>query len=272
MSITSDFLKTKAREISYALNRVSFYIKRNNLRQKIENLSFEFLESVAISGEDLLDKQLSLKVFKNISALDILVRMAHSLYEIEPVNANILIRELDSFNSAIRQSIKQTQDKLNNSASENSLGEGLPNLETMFSSLPAVVGGHPVTGQLSASLKQNQQDKNLATIDKQEEIVEKAYMSAKNSSKAEFGKVLGGQVNRDNRNNSATPSGQIRQTLISEKIQQSGRINLRELATQLPTVSERTLRYDLQRLCDQGVVEKIGNSGPGTSYIAKKKA
>ena len=67
MSITSDFLKTKAREISYALNRVSFYIKRNNLRQKIENLSFEFLESVAISGEDLLDKQLSLRVFKNIS-------------------------------------------------------------------------------------------------------------------------------------------------------------------------------------------------------------
>ncbi|MBU4348177.1 DeoR family transcriptional regulator [Patescibacteria group bacterium] len=250
MSITSDFLKTKAREISYALNRVSFYIKRNNLRQKIENLSFEFLESVAISGEDPSDKQLSLRVFKNISAIDVLVRIAHSLYEIEPVNANILIRELDSFNSAIR--------KFNNSASEDSSVEELPNLETMFSSPPAVV-------ENSANLERKQQDKNLATIDKQEEIVEKAYMSAKNSSKAESGNNTG------NGNNSAI-SGQTRQTLISEKIRQSGKINLKELATQLPTVSERTLRYDLHRLCDQGTVEKIGNSGPGTSYIAKEKA
>ena len=61
-----------------------------------------FLENAAVAGEDASDKSSLIKVFKNISALDVLVRIGHSLYEIETVNSNILIRELDAFNSAIR--------------------------------------------------------------------------------------------------------------------------------------------------------------------------
>ena len=101
VGITSEFLKHKAREISYALNRVSFYIKREDLRKRIERLSFEFLENVAVAAADASDKQPLMRVFKNISALDVLVRIGHSLYEIETVNSNILIRELDGINSAI---------------------------------------------------------------------------------------------------------------------------------------------------------------------------
>ena len=131
--ITSEFLKKKAREISYALNRVSFYIKREDLRNRLERLSFEFLENAAVAGEDASDKSSLIKVFKNISALDVLVRIGHSLYEIETVNSNILIRELDSFNSAIRQLAEE------NSAIGNNSEFGKLNLESIFSMPPAIV-------------------------------------------------------------------------------------------------------------------------------------
>ena len=81
-------------------------------------------------------------------------------------------------------------------------------------------------------------------------------------------------------NNSAIVSGNgngngngiaatIRQSAIIDKIKQSGKVSLKDLLVELPDVSERTIRYDLQRLCGQGVLERIGNGGPSTYYIAR---
>lgn len=242
--ITLEFLKQKAREISYALNRVSFYIKREDLRNRLERLSFEFLENVAIGSEDASDKQALLKIFKNIAALDVLVRISHSLYEIEPVNANILIREIDSFNSAIRQ-LAEANSAIGKFNSANPFAGEELNLDSIFSTPPAII---------------RQPADNSAIIDKEKEIVEKAYSTAN----SEFGNsAIEG-------NNSANPVS-VRQGLIADKVRQLGKANLRELLVRFPGVSERTLRYDLQKLCDQGLVERMGNSGPGTSYVLKGK-
>ena len=238
MSITPEFLKQKAREISYALNRVSFYVKRSDLRERLERLSFEFLENVAAAGEDASDKQALIKVFKNISALDVLIRIGHSLYEIEPVNANILVKEIDSFNSAIRQ--------FGNAAIANSFaGESL-NLESVFSMPPAVID-NSVMG-------------SRANIEKEKEIVEKAYSSGNNES----GKEESGNSAMRQSGNSA-----MRQELVVDKIRQLGKTNLKDLVARFPGVSERTLRYDLQRLCDREIIERVGNGGPGTMYMIR---
>ena len=260
-SITPEFLKQRAREISYALNRISFYIKRDDLRNRLERLSFEFLENAAVCSEDASDKRSLVKVLKNLSALDVLIRIGHSLYEIEPVNATILIREVDSFNSAIRQ--------FGNSANENSFADELPDLETFFSMPPAVIENNIDSRQRVPA--------EMANIDKEKEIVERAY-----SSSAENGNSLSGQramtlgAERLFQNNSAIrqldSNVAIRQGLITDKIRQLGRANLKELLARFPGVSERTLRYDLQKLCDQGRVEKMGNSGPGTSYVLGKES
>ncbi len=225
MSITPEFLKKKAREISYAVNKVSFYVRREELRERLERLSFEFLENTAISTEDAFDKQSLFRVFKNISALDVLVRIGYSLYEIEPVNANILIKELDSFNSAIRQ--------FGNPA----IASELPDLEAIFSTPPAVIieSSNPATRQ-----------PGLAT-----------------------GGAIRQSTNSENDQPIVTEEVSHRQSLISEKIRQSGNTTPKELLIHFPNVSERTLRYDLQKLCDRGVIERVGNAGPRTSYRAK---
>jgi hypothetical protein len=262
-SITPEFLKQRAREISYALNRVSFYIKREDLRNRLERLSFEFLENVAVGSEDSSDKQSLLKIFKNISALDVLIRIGHSLYEIEPVNATILIREIDSFNSAIRQ-FAEANSATNKFNSANPFAGEELNLESIFSMPPAVI------------------ENEAASIDKEKEIVERAYSSV---GKNEFGNSSAKASTELSRMSSLQANSaiaeQVRQTdssvlvrqeLITDKIRQLGRANLKELSARFPGVSERTLRYDLQKLCDQGMIEKIGNSGPGTSYILKSNS
>lgn len=318
--ITSEFLKKKAREISYALNRVSFYIKREDLKNRIERLSFEFLENVAVVGEDVSDKQSLVAVFKNISALDVLVRIGHSLYEIETINSNILIRELDAFNSAIRQLAEANSAMGNNSEfgngsassprgnSANPFVKQELNLESIFSMPPAIIKetANSAIENVSVGVKkefgnsairqpaegtQTSELKDFANIDNEKEIVERAYSSINEKEKSIISEVMGDRSNLQSNVKDSVQACQaiirkfqngitqqirdesgnrtIRQNLISEKIRQSGKANIKELVCQFPGVSERTLRYDLQKLCDQGVVEKIGSSGPGTSYAPK---
>lgn len=60
----------------------------------------------------------------------------------------------------------------------------------------------------------------------------------------------------------------IRQSSILEKIRQSSnrQVQLKDLIAVFPDVSERTMRYDLQKLCGQGVLLRVGNGGPGVYY------
>ncbi len=276
-SITPEFLKKKAREISYALNRVSFYIKREELRNRIERLSFEFLENVAVATEDAADKVSLIRTFKSISALDVLVRIGHTLYEIETVNANILLKELDVFNSAIKE--------FGNSAIANPFAIEHLNLESIFSMPPAVIeqGSSQSNSAIKDSLKEINSAKEatsaistqIATIDKEKEIVAKAYSdgeeSIKKSEQESFiSKPVIKKIISENGAVSGGGNSAIRQNLIADRVRQVGRVSVKDMVSQFPGVSERTLRYDLQKLCDQGVIERVGNSGPGTSYIPKK--
>lgn len=66
-----------------------------------------------------------------------------------------------------------------------------------------------------------------------------------------------------------TPEADKRQTAIIEKIAELGNCRLKDLMEHLPDVSERTIRYDLQKLIDQEVVERVGGGGPFSFYRMK---
>lgn len=66
-------------------------------------------------------------------------------------------------------------------------------------------------------------------------------------------------------------NSEVRQLAILEKIKQFSAENgegcgLKELMTAFPDITDRTLRYDLQKLATQGSIVKIGNRGPSTIY------
>lgn len=58
----------------------------------------------------------------------------------------------------------------------------------------------------------------------------------------------------------------MRQSAILEKIRQIGNCRMRDLEEMFSDVSERTLRYDLQELIGQGLIERVGTGGPGVFY------
>jgi vacuolar-type H+-ATPase subunit I/STV1 len=237
----SDFIKEKAREISYALIRVSFYVKRPELRSKLDVLAIELLEDSAKASVDFGLENIN-RALADISALDALVRLAHSIYEIEPVNATILVRELDSLNSAIRQFGNFSATATTRQAGSE---QELPNLETLFQSkLNTSISSNSIVQQpgskIPASLSED--------LNKSEDLNNALEQS-------------------ENNGNSAINTA-IRQSAIVNRIRSgnSKGCRLKNLITEFPDVSERTLRYDLKRLCEQGTIERVGNGGPASYY------
>jgi len=204
------FVNQKVQEISYALIRVAAYIRRQDLRQRIERLAFQLLEDVAGQGFE--------SALRTSASLELLINLGKNIYEIEPVNAKIITGEVETLNAAMRQLI--------------GLGE-MPNFGEMFSKPPAVISGSGWSGNDSASQPQDKRD-----------------------NAAENGNGI---------------NGTIRQSAILEKIRQTEnrQVQLKDLLAAFPEVSERTMRYDLQGLCNQGLLERIGSSGPGSYYALK---
>ncbi len=181
----------------------------------MERLAFQLLEETSSESFEL--------ALKTIASLESLIGLGRAIYEVEPVNANIIIGELESLNSAIRQLV----------GLDDSETEEAPDLGRFFSKVPAVIS-------------QKKEYDNGPTIITEE------------------------NGNGPNVNGNGLASA-IRQSAILEKIRQSAnrQIQLKEILAAFPEVSERTMRYDLQKLCSQSLIERIGNGGPGSYYVLK---
>ena len=70
-------------------------------------------------------------------------------------------------------------------------------------------------------------------------------------------------INKDKEN------AAMRQSAIMEIMRQVQNCRIKDLIAAFPGISERTLRYDLQKLCEEGVIERLGPGGPGTYYQLK---
>src|SRR3989344_5914990 len=192
--MSAQFLKNKAREISYALIRVSFYVKRGDLRL-----------------------------------------------------------ELDNFNSAIRQ-YGNMPESGNDSAS--SLQNELPNISSIFSRYPIAVS-NTIRNENSHNYKEPEYYRNnelnplnSTNSEKVNSNGNSANSAMRQSAIIDKIKYGIGSSNGDGVNNSTNPLA----------------IKLKDLITEFPDISERTLRYDLKRLCEQGIIEHVGNGGPASYY------
>ncbi len=225
------FIDQKAKEIAYALFRVASYFRRSYLRTRIEQLAFRLAEQVAT-------EELKLGI-KTLTSLSILVELGRQVSEIEKNNAFILLREFGALNAAMRQI-----------AELDSANIGVPALESMFSKQPITV---PAT---NAAITNEDSARPLPGI-----IQDSAMNQATDA--------RGGQAG-----NGITAT--IRQSAILDKIRQStakagqaGGLALKDIIAAFPEVSERTMRYDLQKLCAQGLIERVGNGGPASYYVMK---
>lgn len=223
------FSAKKAYEIGYALFRVASAVREPALAAMMRKQAFMLLGSIA---------ELRYPEAQNaLRAIEYTARFSGDLNILHPNTAEIIAREVQGLHSAIAE--------YTDSAAENAAREMEKDVKNAFSaekfeSPKAQVKQKPRRARAKAKIERP----------KEEQV------------RIEEPRVLLPPVSflADSKN-----SSRFRQAQILDRIRQTGNCRLKELQEFLPNVSERTIRYDLEELVNQGQIERIGG-GPLTSY------
>lgn len=224
------FVNQKAQEISYALVRIAAYIRRQELRQRFEKSGFQLLEEAGRG-----DFEASLKT---LGVIENLINIGKAIYEVEPVNAKVIIGEVSHLRSVLQEMTGLS---------------GISQIEEIFSKPPAVIQNKErseVTVSEGSGSDQISRIHDSALPNRDNPAMRQGTDSVQYSPN---GNGIGSA---------------IRQSAILDKIRQSlnRQTPLKDLLAAFPEVSERTMRYDLQKLCSQGLIRRVGNGGPGSYY------
>jgi len=225
----------KAYEICYAIFRLGDGIKNTDLKNRLEKASLDVLEASSLTD--------NYSLARSISLLEILVIFSQGIGEINYLQAQVLLREIGNFNTAIRQS--------NSAIAE-------LNLDEFFSThLPI---------QTKESKKSNSKSETPA-------VLYKTNQPLSNIEQPVFSSLISSEINQK-QEEAITPDKEkenaaMRQSAIVDIMRQVQDCRIKDLIAAFPGVSERTLRYDLQKLCEEGIIERVGPGGPGTYYHLK---
>lgn len=271
-------LISRALIISRVIVRVAASIKRVYLRSKFEELAVDLI-CFASNGD--IDK--SIKV---ISTMKSLIDLSESIYELEIMNGKILNQELNLLESVLRSDLgakvdvgemfeNANIDRMNHKIDQSLSSDILPTnnndesaIESAkFNDESAMIADYSATLKYRAERIGNKDDVKLPnesnnainTIDNDNAIDSDGFAAKDDSPAVSIGTA-------------------IRQSAIIEKVRSlsvrdaSGNIvgcRMKDLLATFPDVSERTIRNDLQRLLNKGVVERIGGGGASTAYVMK---
>ena len=250
MKELSSPLDKKAHEMGVLLIRISVYIRRRDLRERIERLSFSLVESSASRNPDVL--------WHVIPSLISLMHLGRTLYEIEPINAGFALDGLADLYESFQKSVGVfSSDKdMASGALKVSRESGKVLAHSSAKSLTSIASSFPEKSS------ENPAKENNPAITLKEFHMSNSFP---NNSASESGyKTEELIVSKGN----SADNPAIRQSAIFERMNNlSGKaVQLKDIIPLFPGVSERTLRYDLQRLSAEGKVERIGAGGPATYY------
>lgn len=218
----------KAFEISYALFRIAAVSPNKGFSQYLEHYALELLDA-AVSGNYH-------KAEKTSAAVDYFIRLGASVGLLSFQNSQILGIETKNFLRLLHESM--------NTAKEDGVS-----LEGSFSDIAGKEEGSDIVGF-------KHEDQNAAKY---------PAMQDKPDVIAGFSDAYPVH-SHNNGNGQSENAAEIRQKEILEKIRQNNNCRLKDLQESFPDISERTLRYDIQRLIEQKEVERVGSGGPGTFY------
>lgn len=252
-------IRDQIQEMCLALIQVSVRCRRHGLRDRFERMAFELLEHGSVGDFE--------KVAEKLDVLDGFVNFGKAIYEIEPINAGILGSASTRIKSEIRQlagikgdgSIAQIFKVLAvNPAKDRQTRKG-KQAEQKENAANQTESGKSESGKAESGKAALPDSQNAAILRQAQDGVNPAIDTA-----GDIVTKLAAEKNLLN----DWANAAIRQSAIVERIRQSGNegIKLRAIIAEFPGVSERTLRYDFQKLCSQGILERIGPGGPASSY------
>ncbi len=241
-----------AREIAFAVFRVSKLIEQPKLKSFLESAAVELVSECGnVPFVSYVPNGTSLPYLPYLEKLTNLVLLAESIGEIKPVNAKVLSRELAALKSAIAESVSATY-----STSEKA--EEI-NLEDIFKKEDNVIP----SGAVIPSSARNPRDDNREPQFKLPRTIKIPEAIQAPAQQLQATPVV--EINFDN--------ALTRQSAILEFIKQlPNGCRMKDLMAKFPSVSERTLRNDLQVLTTEDKIERFGAiQGPFSYFRAKSQ-
>ena len=268
-----EFIRNRSFEISWAIFRCTALFKSEKLKKELENSAVDLTvnyDRFDFNKSDVLEISGQLPY---IEKTILIIKLAEAASEINAVNAKVLYRELSNLAEVIKKDV----------AGEIGKNKDVLNIENMFLKLPAI--NQQGKNNSADSNDNNKKENGLNTAIRQEarEVVslpnynsansktirqeknETISLSSRNSAN-EINKITAKMVNSAKDDFSVQESWQ---ELIYKKIREIGKTSTKELCAYFPHISERTIRFYLQRLVENNLIDRIGSTGPGSYYVFK---
>jgi len=248
------FISQKTQEICFAVIRISFSIRRPKLAGVMEKLSYRLMENLTYGKTEV--------TLLTISALRNFVLLGKNIYEIEPVNAKLIDRELEELEIEIGRVAG---------------AHHLPDLQSIFT--------HKVEVKKDSKEKsKSDREISVGFEDLSDELIIDDFEIAR-SSELSYGNEDNAELPYGNRNVAQFPYGndeddsdvdigdddknaEIRKQKIFVMINSAPerRLSSKEVTSAFPEVSGRTIRSDLKKLAEEGRLLRQGSGGPSNYY------
>ncbi len=287
--VNHNFIKNRSLEIAWAVFRCAALFKQENLKMKTENIAVDL---VALSHNFQKREEDAKEQLNVLSQLEILVKLAEVLEEINIINAQVLFREINNLTWAVQNALSEIKQSLQ-------IKPEHPDIESIFSS------SRQKSKETSAN-KLPEETKEIVEINEEKFLrqtplavdekdwIDDNYFSGnketKNSksvrrpssgavavaagldiktliNKRKSALMENSAAIRQNSDVFPLDTADSWQSVIFNKIKEVEKISARELIAALPQISERTVRFYLQKLTDSGLIKRIGNPGPGSYYM-----
>jgi hypothetical protein len=251
----------KCYEVSYALVRIAKNASRSRFAEHLEDLALELLRTAAArSSRD------TLKVLEGILYI---VRLGSDTGVLNSANSALVVREAEQLVHAMSE-YGHIEDARVFAKEEDLSGvfTEFPELDSFFRNKGMRVSyGESATSDMGeyAGL-----DDIGGGADEPEIILEEQASVVPEVSTKEERRVREDAMYDAVAAPDRGQDGKNRQARIVELIRQIAQCKMKDLQENLPGVSERTIRYDIQTLIEQGTIERIGSSGPATFYQVRQ--
>ena len=269
----------KAYEIAYALCRIAAKIPEKRLADALTDEAIKILASAA-EGE-------CGKAEKALVSTEYIIKLGTGVGYIDFMNGEVLLDEIALLNEVIAGSLDGAKAEpvdlsgiftsINIATTSPSLPSVIPakaeahvsdpfsppelqsveprrhedGKQNIFGNIPAIDSGNPATARVESGDNPAMEFDSSAIINTE---------SGNNPAKS---------VNQNSPEIIELIKSGDRQGAILEKVRQSGNCRIKDIQDLFPECSERTLRYDLQSLTGQNLIEKVGTGGPAVFYKSK---
>jgi hypothetical protein len=227
--VFGDVISKKAFELAYGIYRVAEILpESSNFGSYLKGFSLDILYN-ALRGH-------AERMTRSIQGIRVFIHLAHSLGFLSQENVRVLENQLKAIENALSANNFPHEDRL-----IADFGRFFPSENT--ADVPEEGISSIVNAQIDSVVDEN--------------IENAATNSPESGNTGESGNLP---------HFPDFSSNQDRRDAVLTYIQDSGYASIRDLAEAFPGISARTMRYDLQDMVLHGILERIDQGGPGTSY------